>query len=322
MKKGILIVNLILFVVVAAIYVHFSSSNEEMLIKIPLGNTAGEIATLLKSSGLITSRHLFLLAVSITGSTKKLQSGTYRFRKNYNTLKILEMLVRGRTYSVRVTIPEGLTVRRTADIIEKAAALTQKQKEDFIENATRDKLEGYLFPETYFFPEGVTPGKIIEMMTGQFNRIFTQALQERADELRMSKHQVITLASIIEKEARVEEERKIVSAVFHNRLKKRWMLESCATVRYVLQKYEGPLTYGDLDALSPYNTYINYGLPPGPICSPGLSSIISALYPANTDLMFFFATGEGTHQFSKYYDEHLKGQKTRGAGKKRNAAVK
>jgi len=145
-------------------------------------------------------------------------------------------------------------------------------------------------------------------MLNTFKKNYTEDLDRQAKKIKFTLHEVVTLASIIEKEAKDDNERKIISAVFHNRLKRNWNLESCATVRYALKKYSDKLTYRDLQVNSHYNTYKFKGLPPGPICNPGLASIKAALFPADTDLMFFFTKGEGTHKFSKYYKQHIEGQ--------------
>ncbi len=170
-------------------------------------------------------------------------------------------------------------------------------------------MEGYLFPETYFIDYDASPEEIVDMMVDQFNKVFTQTMEERGKKFKFTKRDTIILASIIEKEAVKDEERPLISAVFHNRLKKRWYLESCATVQYALGEHKEKLTYEDVKVNSPYNTYIHFGLPPGPICNPGLAAIEAALYPADTDLMFFVSEGEGTHRFSKYYKKHLEVQK-------------
>jgi len=183
------------------------------------------------------------------------------------------------------------------------------RKDKFLKIVEEKKLEGYLFPETYFVNYDISEEQIIEIMVDQFNKVFTKELEERGKEFNFARRDVIILASIIEKEAAKEEERPLISAVFHNRLKKRWYLESCATVQYALGKHKNRLTYKDLKVDSPYNTYAHFGLPPGPICNPGFGSIEAALYPADSDLMFFVAEGEGTHRFSKYYQKHLKVQK-------------
>jgi len=174
----------------------------------------------------------------------------------------------------------------------------------FLSIVRREKLEGYLFPETYFFETGTSEEEIISTMEKEFERRITPEMLARTRELKLSLHQLITLASIIEMEA-TEYDKALVSAVFHNRLKKRMRLKSCATVIYALGKHKERLTYRDLRVKSPYNTYIHYGLPLGPICNPGMGSIKAALYPADTDALFFVVDRTtGKHIFSRYYRQH------------------
>jgi UPF0755 protein len=221
---------------------------------------------------------------------------------------------------MRFTIPEGFELRQIADRLE-ADGLVNKDKfyaavkESDLDYAflkgipnRENKLEGYLFPDTYEVFKNATEQDIINKMLGRFDQVFTEEYRQRARELNMSLDQVITLASIIEREAKLDKERKIISAVFHNRLNKKMKLESCATVQYLLKEQKSVLTYKDLEVDSPYNTYIYAGLPKGPIASPGVESIEAALYPDKVDFLFFFATKDGSHIFSKTYQEHLNAQ--------------
>lgn len=181
--------------------------------------------------------------------------------------------------------------------------------EKFLKIVKNKKLEGYLFPETYFFEPDSTEEKVIQTLTNQFEKKFSDDFIKKAKELKMSKEKIIILASIIEKEAKKDEERPLISSVFHNRIKKGWNLESCATVLYSLGRHKDFLTYKDTKVNSPFNTYIHHGLPPAPISNPGIASITAALYPAVSDDMFFVADGSGTHRFSKYVEEHIKNKK-------------
>lgn len=216
------------------------------------------------------------------------------------------MLKKGKTYAIKVTIPEGFTSEQIADIL---ADKNLADRTTLLNIVNKQKLEGYLFPETYYIPYGASEEKIVSMMKNVFDKNYSSEIKEAALKNKMSGTAVITLASIIEKEAKTDEERGIISGVFYNRLKKSWMLESCATVRYALKKYDKKVIYKDLNVKSPYNTYRHPGLPPGPICNPGLASIKAAVNPAQTDMMFFFATGDGNHEFSKYYRQHIERQK-------------
>jgi len=207
---------------------------------------------------------------------------------------------------MKLTIPEGFTARQIGQLIEEKGLGRRKR---FLKIVEQRGVEGYLFPETYFVEYDISEEEIIDTMVDQFNKLFTKEMEEQGKKFNFTKRDTVILASIIEKEAARDEERPLISGVFHNRLRKRWYLESCATVQYALGEHKEKLTYEDLKVDSPYNTYDHFGLPPGPICNPGLGSIKAALYPAETDLMFFVAEGEGTHGFSKYYGKHLEVQK-------------
>jgi len=276
------------------------------LVTIEEGMTAQEVAELLKKEGLISSKNFFLFLLRLRRVHKRIKAGIYEINSKESTWRIISKLFLGKSKKVRLTIPEGFTGRQIAQLIEEKGL---GGKDKFLEIVEARKLEGYLFPETYFIDYSASQETIIDMMVDQFNKVFTGDMEERGKKFNFTKRDTIILASIIEKEAVKDEERPLISAVFHNRLKKRWYLESCATVQYALGEHKEKLTYKDVKVNSPYNTYIHFGLPPGPICNPGLAAIEAALYPAETDLMFFVTEGEGTHRFSKYYQKHLEIQK-------------
>jgi UPF0755 protein len=283
------------------------NTKEDKIIVLPPGISTKDIAHILKENGVIANENKFLILSNLAGITRKLHSGTYRFTKGSSLLKILYMLTLGKTYTIKITIPEGYTSNQIAELLQNRNII--KNKDEFIKIVKKNNLEGYLFPETYFFAPNLKPEEIIDRMTKEFNNRFLPEFELRCNELKMTKNDIVILASIIEKEAKTDTDRKLISAVFHNRLKKKWLLESCATVRYALNKYKGPLIYKDLKVNSVYNTYIHYGLPPGAICNPGLNSIKAALYPSETDAMFFFTKDNNRHKFSKYYSQHLAEQK-------------
>jgi UPF0755 protein len=276
------------------------------LVIIEQGMPAQEVAELLKNENLISSKNYFLLLLQLKGAHKKIKTGIYEISSRETTCQIINKLVSGKSKRIKLTVPEGFTARQIGELIEQKGL---GRKDKFLKIVEEKGLEGYLFPDTYFFDYHAPEEEIINMMVDQFNKVFTEEMEEEGKKFKFTKRDVVILASIIEKEALKDEERPIISAVFHNRLKKRWYLESCATVQYALGEHKDKLTYKDLKVDSPYNTYTHFGLPPGPICNPGLASIKAALYPAETDLMFFVTKGEGTHRFSKYYQKHLEVQK-------------
>jgi UPF0755 protein len=291
-------------------------------ITISKGSSVKAISTQLEKQGIIKDANVFAIYCKLNNKANKIKAGKYILSSTMTVNEIVDKLAAGNTEinSVRFTIPEGFELRQIADRLE-AQGLINKDKfyaaidksafnYSFITDIPNreGKLEGYLFPDTYDVFKNATEEEIINKMLGRFDKVFTDAYRQRAKELNMTFDEVITLASIIEREAKVDKDRKIISAVFHNRLKKKMKLESCATVQYLLKEQKPVLTYKDLEVDSPYNTYMYVGLPKGPIASPGAESIEAALYPDNVDFLFFFATADGSHIFSKTYQEHLNAQ--------------
>jgi len=264
--------------------------------------SAKQIAEMLYGANTISSRTLFRAAVKLSGRSKSLKAGTYFIPARTSIFGIIRMLSSGRGTYIKVTIPEGFTAREIADTLS-AKGIINKDK--FLQMVSEKDLEGYLFPDTYYFDRNLPEQVIVDKMLREFEKNFTHPMQKRAVELNMGKKKIVTLASLIEKEAVLPGERAHISGVFYNRLKKGWMLESCATVQYALGQHKTTLTYKDTKVNSPFNTYRCYGLPPGPICNPGRDSINAALYPEQTEDMFFVAAGSGTHVFSRYFSEHI-----------------
>jgi conserved hypothetical protein, YceG family len=232
--------------------------------------------------------------------------------------EVLNRMVLGKGIFQRVTIPEGLTVKEVADLLAKMGIVPQEQflaaaydSELLSSIGLQDKgIEGYLFPNTYsFIPE--TPSReIILKMTEQFRKSVEPLAGQQKGDNGLTPHEIVTLASIIEKETGVEAERPLVSAVFHNRLKLKMPLQSDPTVIYGLKDFNGNLTRKDLSAASPYNTYRIPALPPGPICNPGLSSLRAALHPASVPFLYFVSKNDGTHHFSESLESHSQAVKT------------
>jgi UPF0755 protein len=278
---------------------------------IPEGLGAAEIAGLLEEGGLVDNVGFFLLLGKAGGYERQLQAGRYHLSPAMSDLDVLKVLARGGTREERVTIPEGLTLVEVARVLAQHAGVDTVRflalaKDPAVANSlgvAAASLEGYLFPDTYNIFWDMDEMRILRFLVDSFHGHFDAARRERAAALGMTVHDVITLASLIEEEAKREEERPVISGVFHNRLALNRPLESCATVKYILP---GPkrLTYADLNIPSPYNTYLHAGLPPGPICSPGLSSIDAALSPAESEYLYFVARGDGTHEFTRTVREH------------------
>ena len=318
-KLSKFLISAVLLSFIAALVIWWASlPDKKIAVTIPQGASAGQIAAILSDAKIIQSRVLFRSLVYISSNSGKLKAGTYFFSQRNSVFEVLRKLASGQSSFVKITIPEGFTSEQIAQRLEKNGVCAAPE---FLAAARKSKSEGYLFPETYFFEPNTSPEKIIEVMRAQFDKNFPPDFEKRLEELKMTKNSVVTLASIIEKEAVLPEERPVISSVFHNRLKKHWYLESCATVLYALGQHKEKLTYKDLRVDSPYNTYRHFGLPPGPICSPGLGSLRAALYPQKSDDMFFVVSSSGSHAFSRYLEEHIKNKalKKKADRLKRNA---
>jgi len=276
------------------------------------GKGAWEIAQTLEQNGVISHAGTFMGIAAVMGKAKHLQAGSYVFEGTHAPLEIMEILFRGRTLRYRITIPEGYTLFQIADSVSTAGLMPRdkflsgarnRASMDFF-RISAPSMEGFLFPDTYYLAPHMTPLEIMAKMVGRLRSVYTPDMDQRAKELGMSKLQAITLASLIEKEASARSDKPLISSVFHNRLKKGMRLQSDPTVVYGIDGFTGRIGPDDLLRESPYNTYRQKGLPPGPICSPGLESIKAALWPARTDYLYFVARGDGTHSFSSSLQEH------------------
>ena len=283
-----------------------------MQLKIAPGMSSMAIANQLAYNNLIHNPWAFLFVTHLSDANHRLQVGTYCLSGAMSIPQIIDQLKTGKVITHQFVVPEGLTVVQTGKLWEKAgfgtaaafnqAACDPKWRLNYKIEAKI--LEGYLFPNTYQFPDGAAPQLIIQIMLDEFERRWTAEFTEEAKALGFSKHEIITLASIIEAEARVPDERPLVSAVFHNRLRRGWKLQADPTALYGLGNPDRPPRAADLRVDSPYNTYLYKGLPPGPICNPGMASILAALRPDSVDYMYFVAIGDGRHHFSKTLREH------------------
>ncbi len=294
--------------------------SSDLSVKIEKGSTVGRIARELKDAGLIEYRWAFVLFAKVTGNADSFQYGTYVLNTDMDYLELVTNLQKTASFRATVTvmIPEGAELREIIATLDEKNVCTAEELWDAVENHPFDydflqnlperenRLEGYLFPDTYEFFEQSDAVTVLTKFLDNFEVKFSQELRDRAQEIGMSIDEVVTLASIIEREAASDEDRATVSSVFHNRLNSTQypLLQSCATVQYVLQERKPGRPYADIKIDSPYNTYLYEGLPIGPIASPGLASIRAALYPETTDYYFFVVTADGTHIFSKTLAEH------------------
>ena len=281
-------------------------------VRVEQGDSLATVVRKLRDQRLIANGFLFSLWARLNGLEKKIHQGLYRFETRVPPREILDRLVTGRGIFQTVTIPEGLTIKEIAELLDKMQ-IANKYK--FIEEAANPTLlatlglsekglEGYLFPSTYHFTPATSEKDIISAMVEQFRKISMPLLNQRDDTSSLSSHEILTLASIIEKETGVDNERPLVSAVFHNRLKRLMPLQSDPTVIYGIKEFNGNLTRKNLQDSSPYNTYRITALPPGPICNPGLSSIRAALQPAQVPYLYFVSKNDGTHLFSATIEAH------------------
>ena len=278
------------------------------------GESFRATARKLNDLGLIQSPLKFRLFARFSGVHRKIKAGEYQLYGSMSPRQILNTLVEGKVRLYRVTIPEGYTLRQISQTVAQAGF---GDAEAFYRLATdpaivreqqlgEQSLEGYLFPDTYYFPKEFPQSKIIAAMTKRFRDDISDAWLVRMDTLGLSLHQVVTLASIIEKETGDPTERPLIASVFHNRLKKGMRLETDPTVIYGIKDFDGNLTRKHLRTPTPYNTYVIKGLPPGPIASPGHAALEAALYPAETDYLFFVSRKDRTHQFSSNLKDHQK----------------
>ena len=276
------------------------------------GESFGMLTARLEKAGIVSSAIRFKILARLKGDDKRLKAGEYALSTTMTPLEIIDTLVSGKVLLHRLTIPEGYNINQIAAEVEKTGLASA---DEFIRladdpdllarlNLEGPSVEGYLFPDTYHFPREITARGIIEKMVNGYNAVVTDEWRTRAQELNLSMHEIVTLASIIEKETGAPSERPIISSVFHNRLKKRMRLESDPTVIYGIEAFDGNITRRHLSTPTPYNTYVIRRLPPGPIASPGRAALEAALYPAQTDYLFFVSKKDGTHYFSTNIDDH------------------
>ena len=266
----------------------------------------------LSRAGLINSPRMFRIYAKLRGGERTIRPGTYELRKDLGYAGILEALSGGKGLVKTVTIPEGFSV---SQVVRTIAARLQVPPES-VEVAVRDTalrrrldvpaatLDGYLFPDTYTFAEGSTARQAVALMVRRFEQIWTPQWTARLDTIGLTRNDVLTLASIVEKEAKLPEERPVIAAVYMNRLRQGMRLQADPTVQYALPAHQPRLLYKHLRVKSDYNTYIRKGLPPGPIAAPGKASIVAALYPAQVPYRYFVAFPDGHHEFRTTVAQH------------------
>ena len=313
--------SVVLFAGFLVAYISYASPHGAPLpaeVRIEQGESFASVVRKLREQKVIANERLFSLWARFTGVEKKIHWGLYRFDAPLPPREVLNRMIIGKGIFQSVTIPEGLTVKEIADLL---ANLQIADKEKFLTEAAAPELlaslglqdkgiEGYLFPNTYHFTPSTPERDILIAMTEQFRKVFAPLLAQQSEAAQLTPHEIIILASIVEKETGVESERPLVAAVFYNRMQRHMPLQSDPTVIYGLKEFNGNLTKKDLHDANPYNTYRIAGLPPGPICNPGLSSIKAALHPADVPFLYFVSKNDGTHLFSETLEAHNQAVKT------------
>jgi UPF0755 protein len=289
-----------------------NDSGPTVRVTIRKGSSFREAAESLSAHGIMNSARVFGLYARARGEDRKLHYGTYVIRRSLSWGQILDAVRLGKGIVHQITIPEGFTIAQITPLLVDELEIVP----DSIDVAVRDPawrtklgiptttLEGYLFPDTYTFPDNATARDAVRVMVERFEKVWKPEWTARAAEVKMSRHEVLTLASIVEREVFRNDERPVVAAVYLNRLKAHIPLQADPTVQYALGKKPGRVLYRDLRVVSPYNTYLNPGLPPGPIASPGAASIEAALHPAKVPYRFFVAAPDGHHEFRRTFAEH------------------
>jgi UPF0755 protein len=288
------------------------SNTRAARVTIPAGSSFGTAVDSLSRAGVISSPRLFRFYASSRRRDRALKAGTYLFAPGASWNDVLDALTRGKGLVHTVTIPEGFALSSIAPLLGRALSVAPESvMVAASDSALRRRLdvptptlEGYLFPDTYTFAEGTSPEEAVRLLVARFEKVWKPEWDARLQELAMSRHDIMTLASIVEKEARLAEERPVISAVYHNRLKRGMLLQADPTVQYALGRHVDRVLYKDLEVDSRYNTYRHAGLPPGPIASPGAASIEAALYPANVPYLYFVAHPDGHHEFRQTFAEH------------------
>lgn len=285
------------------------------VVVIPPGATSSGIGQLLSTAGIVRSTSDFVLLVKIRGLGQSLKGGEYRLSPSMTLLKVADVIARGQVILHPVTIPEGFTAADVVDILvdkglndrEQLTPLVRHGADSytfaFLAGKAGGSLEGYLLPDTYQIPLGLSAHELIGVFLDRFGQVVVPLWEVQG--AGRSLHEITTMASLVEREARLPEERALIAGVLYNRLHRRMLLEVDATVLYALGRHKSVVTYKDLEVDSPYNTYRHLGLPPGPIANPGLAAIQAALAPAGTDYLYYVARADGSHVFSRTYQEHL-----------------
>ena len=322
MKKNIFIIVasillMVFFYIAFELFVPAQSGSGNTEIKISHGATFRQAAEILFDRKLIRDKNIFLLIGRLTGADRKTRAGFYSIWNNMSPFDIFKIIRRGQIIEYEIKILEGDSLLEISEQFEKTGIIKKEEflklakSPDFLDSyeIETESIEGYIFPDTYKIPKGVPPENAIGGMIDRMREKFSFEMLTRMEDIGMMENEVLTLASIIEKEAVVDSERPLISAVYHNRLKKKMQLQADPTAIYGIKSSREKISREDLLRKSPYNTYQITGLPPGPIASPSLKSIMAALNPADVPYIYFVAQDDRTHKFSSTAEEHLQAVK-------------
>lgn len=294
-------------------------SQEDRLVSLEKGSSLREISRQLEDKGVIRSRHLFRLYAFITDQQGGLQAGTYRFGPEEDMISVMRRITRGDVAQISITIPEGFTFeeiasRLSAELNVEADEILKAAEErswhrDYLPDSenVQWQLEGYLYPATYSIPYDIQPEELLSLMLDRFEDQWLEELEDAETDLDVN--ELVTVASLVEKEGKLSDEKPLIAGVIYNRMENDMKLQIDASVQYALEERQARLLYRDLEVDSTYNTYLYEGLPPGPIASPGDNSLRSVLSPEDSDYLFYFARSDGSHIFTETYQEHLEQQR-------------
>jgi UPF0755 protein len=303
----------VLFLLQATLFTGGAGERPPVQFTVPPGASFAEVVDTLTAREVVGTPTLFRLLARVRGNDRTVRAGVYEVPTGIRWVPLLDRLVEGRVLTLPITIPEGLTL---TEISHRIAAFTGGDEGEIAEHlhaadagvwgVPGPGLEGYLFPDTYRFTPGTPVEEIVRVMTARYGAVWTEERRQRAAELGMTEQEVMTLASIVQGEARRVHEMPRISGVFHNRLRIGYLLQADPTVQYALSERRSRLLYADIDSVAdhPYNTYTQPGLPPGPIGAPGEAAIDAALHPEEHDFLYFVARPDGTHIFTSSLEEH------------------
>jgi len=303
-------------IIVGSIFFTSQKEVNKTIFVIEKGMSLNSVSQLLREKDVIANKSFFKYQVLFRGLSNKIPVGKFIVEGKVSSKDVIDTIFTKGPIRLRLTIPEGSSSKQIFLTANNLLGTSNNYDSFFSDqtfinsfNIEALSLEGYLFPDTYYFFDKANTKEVLTTMVEEFWENYDQTLINRTNELGFTVHEVVTLASIIEGEAMLDEERVIISSVYHNRLRKKMKLQADPTIQYIIPGHPKALSNKDLKRVSPYNTYLNFGLPPGPINNPGSQSIKAALYPADTNFLYFVAQGDGSHVFTTNQKDHLEAKR-------------